>query len=207
MQSSRGSVAIGSSLATKSGLPALGSARPWAPRSRGRAPARGGVGPYEDEIEAGDDCGAGNAASEPKEAAPRRVASQGAWPPRCSGLPRAGPLEAKGQMKGFGTMLTTVGIHPAVAVVVVAVDSMLFRRNSSHRWDWLGSVRSRRDRLGCCGRPHPAPRIAAGRSVAGCWKGPRGGPAHGDPNAVAGRTCCRSRNSRCSHHVPSEART
>ena len=29
-------------------------------------------------------------------------------------------------MKGFGTMLTTVGIHPAVAVVVVAVDSMLF---------------------------------------------------------------------------------
>ena len=46
--------------------------------------------------------------------------------PGCSGLPRAGPLEAKGQMKGFGTMLTTVGIHPAVAVVVVAVDSMLF---------------------------------------------------------------------------------
>ena len=67
----------------------------------------------EDEIEAGDDCGAGDAASERKEAAAPRVASQGVWPPRYCGLPRAGLFEAKGQIKG-GSRMDICVQHPAV---------------------------------------------------------------------------------------------
>ena len=56
------------------------------------------------------------------------------------------------------------------------------RRNSSHRGDWLGSVRCPSGSSWVLW-PASAPRVAAGRSGAGCWKGPRGGPAHGVPTA------------------------
>ena len=102
-------------------------------------------------------------------------------------------------------MLTTVGIHPLAAVGVVAVDSMLFGGTvATGGVGWTASVPVGIALGVAVGfiqyRGHDALGLAVGKDL-------MGRRAHGDSDAVAVRTGCRSRDSWRIHLVARQETT